>query len=428
MKEEYRPLRGSEGSASGGLRISRRAALGASAGILLTGGGIFRGAQEYLYKPEGDYHSVDAFLNRRGFDKAGIGNDRFRELSPHFFQELATGPKNDLEVNIVNDKDVLAEISFTVSEPTLASLSVSDRTNPLGALPVVEVSHNDLDYQVGILESAHNNKGNCLLGEVSGQNHLAIRRTSASSDLALEEGSLKVNLFYGDPLRQAAYRLSPILGMRPDNYSRYISAQSDEERSAALTNDMPLATPVEIRENDSGQLALIYWMLYTSEDGGWGRNPEKMYQKTGGRLYDSDIAAITILNPDFTVAETAHQEDNNNGKHQMKVDFSFSPGVRPYDQYLHSVPDHGLAGYGLQAGIRKVWRPVPLIKAITSDTALDELYSGARIAAIKENIREAEHVLSMLDETGDPFAINETNRRINFLQTKLQAEYSNETS
>jgi len=204
-----------------------------------------------------------------------------------------------------------------------------------------------------------------------------------------------------------------------------MAAQTDQERLDALTNDMPLAVLVEIRENDQGQLALLYWALYTSEEGGWGKEPKTMLKKTKGRLFDTDIAAIDILDSDRTraVLEMAHQEDNSNGPHQMKVDFTFSPGVAAFDQRLHSVPDHGLVGYELEKNNKMIWRPRPVIRAITPDVDMEDLYFGARVAALKENIREAQTALLAVQREGDTFAISDAHDLVSFLEYTLQVEY-----
>ena len=282
MKEVYPLPIPSQIDAGEQQRFSRRAFVGGGAGLVLAGGGVLGGlgAREYLFQPE-DYHAVDAYLQARGFPKTSIGRERFNELVPNYYNTLLSTGEHNLDINIVNEPDVLAEVSFNLPKDELVYVTI--KTNPQGNLQVVEAQHNGQESEIGILETGINSQGKFSLGEISGEQYLRLMRTSAGKDVKID--SITVHALQGDPLFKTIMRCSPTMGMRLDNYQRFLRALTDEEQAEALTNDMLLALPVEIRENDKEQLALIYWGLYSAEDGGWGKTLRKCITEQRAIVY-----------------------------------------------------------------------------------------------------------------------------------------------
>jgi hypothetical protein len=398
-------------------------------GIGLAAGGLAGGfrVKEALFKFEGDSHKVDSYFAERGFPNHQITKERFQELSPHRFNNLL-GQEHNLEINIINDEEVLAEVFFDSSHE-LISLEISDERSFPGSLSVVEVQYDDFEYQVPIIGTELNKKAKLDLGMVSDPSYLRLMRTAASQDTVIPQNGISLRSITGDPLYQAIVQCAPKMGMRRDNYLNFSYATDKEDEQIALTNDMLLHYPVEVRENDKGDIALVYWGLYSAEDGGRGRNPIALYNDYNHRVYDVDIVQTVILNNDFQLVEMAHQEDNKKGSHQMVVDFVSRAGTPPFDQALHSAPNHGLVGRGLETikgeEIKKIWRPFPVIDLVLEDGERDDMYWGARVVALKENLAEIDRKTSLLntDASGiNIYAINELEVRKKFLEDKLDSE------
>lgn len=398
-------------------------------GIGLAAGGIAGGirAKDTLFRFEGNPHSVDTYFAERGFPNHQITKDRLQELSPHNFNNLL-GQEHNLDINIVNDDEILAEVFFDSSDE-LISLEIGDANSIPGNLSVIEVEFNGFDYEVPIIGTELTKSGILDLGRMQDQQYLRLKRTAASQDAFIPPHGISLYSISGDPLYQAIIECAPKMGMRRDNYLNFVYATNQEEESIALTNDMLLHYPVEIRENDQGDIALIYWGLDSAEDGGRGRNPIGLYNDFDHRVYDVDIVQTVILNSDFQLNEVAHQEDNKKGSHQMVVDFLSREGVPPFGQVIHSVPNHGLVGRGLETidgqEIRKVWQPFPTIDLLLSDEERADMYWGARVIALKENIREVDRKLSQMDtepQVSNFYTQFELQDRKEFLQSKLDLE------
>lgn len=401
-------------------------------GLGLACGGVAGGygARDRFFKPEGDDAHVNNYFERRGFPNRQIKKDRFQELCPDFYS-LPLRRDEGLEVNIVNDQEVLAEVYFDISGDELIALEIRDENNSPGKLGVVEVQFGDIQFQGVIVGTEHNQSANIDLGMVSGSSYLRIVRTPASKDTKIPFNGIALNRVQGGALYKAAGQCAPMLGMRRDNYLNFMNSDQQKVQEAALTNDMLLDCPVEIRENDNGNIALIYWGLYSAEDGGMGRNPIELYNKYH-RVYDLDIAQSVILNNSFQILEIAHQEDNGNGSHQMVVDFTSVDGVAPFSQDLHSVPNHGMVGGGLEVvngeEITKVWRPYPKIDLLMSDVQRDDMQWGARVVALTENIAEIKSKLNSLSKQPQMFefltasGLEDTKE---FLEDRLSLELNN---
>jgi len=385
------------------------------------------GVKEGLFKFEGDSRTVDRYFKDRGFPNHQITKDRFLELSPYYADTLL-GPR-EAEINIVNDSEVLAEV-FVKSSQDLVSLEVTDEHSTPGNLSVVETQYNELEYQTVIVGTDTNQSARLNLGTVSDSSYLRIMRTPASQDTQIPSDGVRLHNTQADPLYQAIIQCTPTMGMRRDNYLNFLHAIDEDSQKIALTNDMLLHYPVEIRENDKGEVAIIYWGLNSAEDGGRGRNPIALYNDFDNRVYDVDIVQVAIVNDKFQLTELAHQEDNKYGSHQMAIDYISREGVPPFDQNIHSVPNHGLVGRGLgkinDEEIKKVWRPYPVIDILLDDADRSDMYQGARVVALNENIGESERRLEALYKEPpivNIYAISDLETRRDFLKDKLILEF-----
>ncbi len=420
-------MREVEPSGSNPSRATRREFIFGGIGIAAGGIAGGYGVKDTLFKFEGDVHKVDTYFSERGFPNHQITKDRLEELSPRNFNNLL-GQEHNIEVNIVNDDEILAEVFFDSSDE-LISLEVSDGNSTPGSLSVVEVEYNGFDYEVPIIGTELNNSGKLDLGRMQDQQYLRLKRTTAGQNTFIPSHGISLFSISGDPLYQAIVECAPMMGMRRDNFLKFSYSTNPQDERIALTNDMLLHYPVEIRESNKGDIALIYWGLYSAEDGGRGRNPIGLYNDFDHRVYDVDIVQTAILNSEFQLIETAHQEDNKKGSHQMVVDFLSREGIPPFGQVIHSAPNHGLVGRGLEIvdgqEIRKVWQPFPTVDLLLSDEERNDMYWGARVVALKENISEIDRELALLDiepQISNFYARFELEDRKKFLQEKLDLE------
>lgn len=406
-------------------RFTRRKALlggiGLTAGLVMSPD-IF----ELASRLEGSSDKVGKYLSERGFPNQQISKERLLQLSP-IHSETPLTKENGVGVNIVNSDEILAEISLDLSGQ-LAALQITDGTSTPGELSVIGVNYNDFDYLAPIVGTVSNQSTTVNLGRVSGSSTIKIVNTAAGKDSFIPQGGISLYGVSIDPLYEAIVSCTPTMGMRRDNYLNLMSASSQRDEAEALTNDMLLDYLVDVRENSDGDLALIYWALYSAEDGGVGVDPVKLYNDFGHRVYDLEIVQIAILNNQFRLIEVAHQEDNGSGSHQMALDFFSKDGVSPSDHPIHSVPNHGLVKKGFEKvgdqEIRRVFRPFPKLSLLLGDQEKEGLYWGARVIGLKENIRETLRQISILDRE-QSFAsgrILELHERLEFLREKLDQE------
>lgn len=397
-----------------------------------------------LFAPSRDYQAYREF--QRGYDF--LTQAEQDQLLGRRWREYVGYDRGSFE----DGDPTLCELHVTLDRPSLLGLEIQTQRDPAISLPVFEVQHNEDEERMlaPVLQTRLHDRQSVLMGVVpEGDHTFRFHKTVTSNDVAPSQFIVRPYIPHGSTFYESMLAATPVFGMRNDTFEIFTDDNApDEIRRKALMNGLLFFQIGKLRKSDDGLLRYELWNGFTDEEGGHGKDPLKLIEKTKtkdqpGRVYDYDTGVVLTMDRDGEVVEVFRQYDTQKEKHIFEPSVAvFSEGVSPFDEEysmykeFRTVPSHGMTEFGMTyrgsadpETVKRITRYVSLEPEIVvdgekPDFLQQEAERGRRIVAVRVNLERINDQLSSMNQSNAGFFRTSamTGEIVHLTQTRIALE------
>ena len=198
------------------------------------------------------------------------------------------------EIDEYSDEEIEGKLYSNAGSPHI--LLIRGETNPTYSLNVVELTFNEKNIIVPLIQSTTQSQACIYLGNIGEEEEFSIKELDIPFPNSSGVESLSVDAFSlsADPFTMGVIQNIPELYIRGDNME-----------DLSVTNDIPLSFDLQLRESPSTSVRLVeYVSIFSGEDG--GSAPYPLIDREG-RLTDNEAFAFTKMTDLGLTVEEAYQ-------------------------------------------------------------------------------------------------------------------------